>query len=243
MNFIKKHLKLLIFILICITIFLIFKANNHHNINYTVLGDNFALGKNSYGQIDYGYSDYIKDYLTESNKINKYIKSFATKDTSINSLYQDIIINKNIKINNKIYNLKQTLRESNILTISIGINDLIYQISISENLTSAEIERILKKIEVDFDKLIKEIKKYYMNEIYVIGYYNIYPDNKIYQQAIKQLNNIYKSNKNIIYIDIYDIFNDNPIYFPKIINYYPTREGYEAISLEIIRKMRKKLEK
>lgn len=243
MNFIKKHHKLLIFILICITIFLIFKTNNHHNINYTVLGDNFALGKNAYGQIDYGYSDYIKDYLTENSKINKYIKSFARNDSSINNLYQDIIINKNIKINNESYNLKQTLRESNILTLSVGLNDLIYQISISENITSSEIERILNKIEDDFNKLINEIKKYYMNDIYVIGYYNIYPDNKIYQQAIKKLNDIYKSNKNVIYIDIYDLFNDNLIYFPQITNYYPSREGYEAISLEIIRKMRKKLEK
>ena len=88
MNFIKKYKKLIFFLIICLIIFLIFKYNNHHNISYIALGDGFALGKNSYGQIDYGYSDHVKDYIDKNNKLNKYIKTFSEEDASINTIYQ-----------------------------------------------------------------------------------------------------------------------------------------------------------
>lgn len=243
MKFLQKHYKFLIFILVCLTIFLIFKSNNHHNINYTSLGDSFALGEDSYGRIDYGYSDYVKDYLADKNKLNRYIKSFSTKQTSINSLYQEIIVNKKITLDGHEVNIKQTLRESNILTLSVGLNDLIYQLSITQNITDGVIDRIILGIEEDFDRLIAEIKKYYTQDIYVVGYYNIYPESKLYEKSIKKLNQIYKNNKDVIYVDTYDLFENNKEYLPNFLNYHPSREGNEATSKLIIEKVSKKLEK
>ena len=137
MKFIKKHYKLIITIIVILLIFLIFKLNNKNNQNYISLGDGYALGKNSYGQIDYGYSDYYKDYLSTNDYLNRYIKSFSTETMTINSLLDSISINKKIVLHDQEYNLKQTLRESTILTLSIGLNDLIYQMSISEELTDS----------------------------------------------------------------------------------------------------------
>ena len=54
---------------------------------------------------------------------------------------------------------------------------------------------------------------------------------------------MYQRNKNIIYIDIYKLLNNNPKYVPNFLNYYPTSEGYKIISEEIITKISKKLEK
>lgn len=243
MKLINKYKKLIIFLIICLIIFLIFKLNNHHDISYIALGDGFALGKNSYGQIDYGYSDYVKDYLEKNNKLNKYIKTFSEKDASINSVYQNITLNKKIKLKNREFNLKQSLREANILTLSIGINDLIYKLSITNNLDKASIDNIISSIEKDFNILITEIKKYYQKEIYVIGYYNIYPENDLYEYAIKELNNIYKNCKDVIYIDTYNLFENNIEYMPNFINYYPSNQGYKEISNQIITKISKKLEK
>lgn len=243
MKFLKKHYKFLIFVLVCLTIFLIYKINNHHNINYTALGDGFALGTDAYGQVDYGYSDYVKDYLAVENKLNQYIKTFSTKETSINSLYQDIAINKRITLDNREINIKHTLRESNILTLSIGLNDLIYQLSITQNITDRTIDEIILNIEKDFNRLIQEIKKYYMQDIYVVGYYNIYPENKLYEKAIRKLNKIYQNNEDVIYIDTYTLFENNEEYLPNFFNYYPSREGNEAISKLVIEKITKKLEK
>ena len=228
MKFIKKYIKLIIFFIICLIIFLIFKFNNHHNITYISLGDSFALGKNSYGQFDYGYSDYVKDYLEKNNKLNKYFKTFSEEDASINTLYQSISLNKKIKLKDREFNLKQSLREANILTLSIGINDLIYKLSILDNLDKTSIDKI---------------KKYYPKEIYVVGYYNIYPENTTYEYAIKELNKIYKKNKDVIYIDTFGLLNNNHKYIPNFLNYYPTAEGYKIISEQIIIKISKKLEK
>ena len=243
MNFIKKYKKLIFFLIICLIIFLIFKYNNHHNISYIALGDGFALGKNSYGQIDYGYSDYVKDYIDKNNKLNKYIKTFSEEDASINTIYQNITLNKKIKLKDREFNLKQSLREANILTLSIGINDLIYKLSITNNLDKSSIDNIIKSIEKDYNMLITEIKKYYPQDIYAIGYYNIYPESDLYEYAINELNNIYKNNKDIIYIDIYDLFENNNEYMPNFVNYYPSNKGYKEISNQIIRKISKKLEK
>lgn len=174
MKFLKKHYKLIITILVIILIFLIFKINNQNNQSYLSLGDGFALGKDSYGQIDYGYSDYVKDYLQKNNYLNKYIKSFSEETMSITSLKEMIGTNKKINLNNHELNIRQTLRESTILTLSIGLNDLLYQLSISDNVTNNNIDIIINNIEKSFKELIIEIKKYYQYDIYVIGYYNIY---------------------------------------------------------------------
>ena len=243
MKFIKKHYKLLISILVCLLVFVIFKENNKNNQNYLSLGDGFALGKDSYGQVDYGYSDYLKDYLQENEYLNRYIKSFSEETMSITELKSKIIVNKKINIGNQELNLKQTLRESTILTLSIGLNDLIYQMSIADNLTDSKLDKIIANIEKDFNSLIIELKKYYQYDIYVIGYYNINPTNYFLTTGIKKLNNIYKNNKDIIYIDIYEDFQNNKNFRSRKQNIYPNRHGYQAISNKIIDKMAKRLEK
>ena len=242
MKFIKKHYKLIITIIVILLIFLIFKLNNKNNQNYISLGDGYALGKNSYGQIDYGYSDYYKDYLSTNDYLNRYIKSFSTETMTINSLLDSISINKKIVLHDQEYNLKQTLRESTILTLSIGLNDLIYQMSISEELTDTTIDKIISNIEKDYKKLIREIKKYYQYDIYVVGYYSV-NSNTYLNKGIRKLNNIYRNDKDVIYIDIYSLFESNKSYRSRSQSIYPNNKGYEAISRQIVLKTSKKLEK
>ena len=75
--------------------------------------------------------------------------------------------------------MKQALRDANILTISIGLNDLIYRKSIQTNNIGNKEDIIIQNIMIDLDELITEIKKYYKYEIYIIGYYNFYPQNSV----------------------------------------------------------------
>ena len=74
MKLIKKYKFLIILILVCTSIFFIYRKNDKNNINYTSLGDALAIGVDSFGRIDYGYSDYVKNFLKEQNKLNQYIK-------------------------------------------------------------------------------------------------------------------------------------------------------------------------
>lgn len=235
---IKKHYKLIVVIIVCLSIFLIYKNNNKNNITYTSLGDGFALGINSYGETDYGYSDYIKDYLIKKEKLNIYTKEFSTKNMSIENLYESIVTNKKIKIKNKEINIKQTLRESSLVTMSIGLNDIIYNISVTENMNQHKLKQMMIEINVSLNKLISEIRKYYQKDIYMIGYYQT-PDQNVYvKEAIKRLNEILNKNKNIIYISTTDIFKDTSQYLLNPDSIYPNYQGYKKIANKVLAKIR-----
>lgn len=238
----KKYQALIIFILICLSIFLIYKNNNKNNVNYTSLGDGFSLGKDSFGRIDYGYSDYVKDYLLENKKLNKYIKSFSDEKMNIEKLYEYILINKKITLKNKEFNLRNVLRETEILTMSIGLNDLIYGIATIQIKSPFEVDNVINEIDINFNTLINEIKKYYKGKIYVIGYYKSPLYNSITNDSIEKLNKIFKENKDVVYIAIDNIINDNNN-FSNPNSYYPNRIGHKIISQKIISKISKSLEK
>ena len=135
----KRLLKLIFILLISIIIFIIYKKTNHHNITYTVIGDSLSLGINSYGIVEYGYSDYVKDYLKEKNKLKVYNKQNTSKTATITSVYNDIITNKN--------DIKILIRDSDIITMTIGLNDLLYRITIEDNVDNKLLDKMYKEIE------------------------------------------------------------------------------------------------
>lgn len=237
MKLLKKHYKLLILLLICLLIFLIYQTTNSNNLNYTALGDGYAQGIDSYGRIDYGYSDFIKDYYTQKNKLYYYSKTFTQKDMSIEMLYNYILINKKMKVKSTEKNIRGILRESDYLTLNIGINDLLYKFSTTIPLTDNNLDNSLQEIATSFNKLIFEIKKYYPNNIYVIGYYPSSSYSFLINNYISKLNNIFKNNKNVIYIDIENIFKTSE-FLPNPNSPYPTTAGYKEIANKIIKSMK-----
>jgi len=241
MKYIKKYIWLIVLVIVCLLIFLIYNQNNKNNQNYLALGDGFALGEDSFGKIDYGYADYVKEYLEENNQLNHYMKSFSSKEASIQSLLSDIKTNKKIMEHNKEINLRQALRESNIVTVSIGFNDLLYRLSINNNLSDYQVDRVINDIGNSYDELIDEIKKYYPYTIYVVGYYTGNLSNKILDSAIKKLNDRYQKNNKIVFISIEELFEKNSNYLSNPNSIYPNRMGYEAISRKIIEKLPKSL--
>lgn len=234
MKFLKKYVKLIVLIITCILIYIIYNNNDKRIITYISLGDGFAEGINSYEQKDFGYSYYLKNYLESNNKLNKCYDNFSYKDIMIKDLYKDIIIDQK---NNQKENLKQALRNSNLLTLSIGINDLIYQISLTNNLTDSKKEAIINKICKDLKKTISELQKYYKYDIYLIGYYDFYPQNSVESYLLKQLNKKYKelsTKNNIIFIETKDIINRNSGYLENPNSFYPNTEGYQKIYNKIL---------
>lgn len=237
MKLIKKHLKLIVLILTCILVYFIYQNNNHHNITYISLGDGIAMGINSDGVKGYGYSDYLKDYLKNNHKLHKYYSNFSYQDIRINDLYKDILINEK---DSEEENLKQALRESNLLTLSIGFNDLIYQSSLKEITTKKDSEIVISKIEQDLKKLLTEIKKYYKYDIYLIGYNNFYPQNSVDKKLLDELNLKYKelsTEFQINYIEVDDHINKNSGYFEARDSFYPTEEEYKEIYNKILREI------
>lgn len=234
---IRKHYKLIIFLLVIFVIFLIYKENHNHYFNYTSLGDGYALGINSYSEIDYGYSDYIKDELLTDKRLKLYTKDFSKKDQSIEHLYESITTNEKITIDSLEINLKQTLRESNLITMTIGLNDLIYHIAITPEMSEYHLNKIIEEINNNLNKLIKEIKKYYPKTIYIIGYPNIPIENIYIKEGINKLNELYQNTKGITYISATDIISDSDFLNPN--NIYPSKEGYKKIADKVLQKLDK----
>ena len=238
----KKILKLVFLIIVILSIFLIYKFTNNKYLNYTSIGDGLSKGIDSYANIDYGYSDYIYDYLKEKDQLKLYSKDFTSQEMSINDLKSKIFLDEKVNYKNRKINLKNILSESDILTMSIGLNDLIYKLSILDIKSIKKIDRIVDDIYIEFIELITEIKKFYNGDIYLVGYY-VSPkyDYKI-NYAIEKLNEKYKNTPDIIYIATDYFLSNNKKYLVNPNSYYPNSAGYQAISRKIITKLTKKLE-
>lgn len=231
----KKKLKLIVLILTVASTYIIYNLNNQNNITYISLGDSLSLGENSYGATNYGYSDYFKDYLEKNNLLSIYNKTYTSKTKTISDLYKDVLLEDLTTVDNSSYNLKRLLRDSEILSLSIGLNDIIFEYNLKNTpLTDYEEDRIINKIFDNYKNLLKEIKKYYHYKIYVIGYYQA---NSKYDSLIKKLNIKYKNYcKEVedIYIDT-TFLSKNKIYFDNPSSYYPNNQGYKEISKKMIR--------
>lgn len=230
----KRYQKLIILIVLSLSVVLIYKKENKNTKTYLVLGDSLALGINSYGGVTYGYDKYFKEYIEKKEKITL-ISNYASRNKDIKSIKNDILENKTYVINNNSYNIRKLLTESKIITISIGINDIIYEYNLinKEKLTEYEENRIVDYVYNNLKDLLKEIRKYNKNNIYIIGY----PEhsNK-YRSIINKLNAKYSNLKNgCIFIDT-SLDLDNEKYYDLNNSIYPNAIGYKKIADLIIKK-------
>lgn len=224
--------KLFFYLFIFISIFLIYKLTFKYGINYVALGDSLSNGKSPYGNNNYGFTNYISDYLEEFNILNNFNSTFISNEYRINDIYNAI------KFNDK--NIKRLLRESDLVTITIGINDLFYDVN-TDNMdvvlkNNRELNIKLNEIIYNYNNLLKEIRKYAKKDIIIIGYYNPFPYITNYKKEIDRLmidfNNKCRNiaiENNIHYIDIFDIFDNNYKYLPNPFDMHPNNYGYKAI--------------
>ena len=246
----KKHLKILVFITSIVIVFFIYKSFEHKQgkINYIALGDSVAEGMNPYGNVGYGYPDYISDYLKNNDQLSFYTKGFTKSGYTTENVKNDIENNKTITVDGSKISIKEALRESDLVTISIGANDFIKGLSLSnfseklENIKNSkkEIDQIGMKVR----DLVTLIKGYAKNQIILVGYYNPLPRLTTIKTEIDELikysNNIYEDicdDLDIVCVNIFDIFDENEKLLPNPLDIHPNIEGYEKIADEIIRKI------
>lgn len=241
----KKLKVFLVFVGLFLLIFGIYKINNNNKINYIALGDSLAIGQNPYNEIGYGYSDYINNYLDKNNKLNLYSKNYAQSGYKTIDLLNDIKNNKKININNKNIGLKESLRESDLVTISIGANDFLGLLDVyGPSLfikTQEELTKTVDKVFKDVDKLFEEISKYAKGDIIVIGYYNPIPRTTLVKEKIDELVNY--SDKLYLntckkyqfkFISIRKEISSNIDLLPNPIDIHPSLKGYEIVANKVI---------
>ncbi len=230
--------KIIFYLMLIFIVFIIYKISYNGKINYIALGDSLAEGINPYGEIGYGYTDYFSDYFRNSKKLRIYNNEFVNKDYKIHNIIDDIHNNKKIKTTKKTLNIRSVLRESDIVTISIGLNDFVEKMNKidKDQLTLEYSKQIIDEISIEFDSMLKQIKKYAKNKIIVIGYYNPYNNykyNYIVNYSNKRFNTICKNN-DVIYIKISEVFNNKELIFPNPSSYYPNTLGYYKIFKKIL---------
>ena len=107
----------------------IYVVSADKKITYVALGDSVAYGQDPYGKPGYSYADYLKNYLSKNDLLRAYTKEFTKSGLRTTDLINDIRSSKTITFNKEIQSIKKILREANLVTISIGANDFLEQIS------------------------------------------------------------------------------------------------------------------
>ncbi len=197
--------------------FLIYYFNIDKKIYYLSLGDFLANGINNLEKVDNNYSDNIKEKY--KNNLQNYVNYSQVDDYRVMDLINDINYNKEVTYNKREYKIQNLLIKANLITISIGMNDLIYKKNIDYNY----VDNLLS----DIDTLLSTIRKYNKDKIYFLSFYNIIDNEKIIEYSNKKLSRICEKN-NIYFIDISELNN----YIVKGI--YPNIHGYTYVTDRIL---------
>lgn len=226
--------KILIIGIIILSIFLIYLTTIDKKVYYLALGDEIALGMTKEGYYEKSYTDYIKEYLEEKNILETYINEYETQGYHITDMIKDIEDNKEIETKASSKTIKNALIKADLITISIGTNDIISKIDSQNKLTKIDYNKLSKNIDeilLDLDKLLELIREYCKEDIILVGIY-INTENEKLRELIHYANEKIKqisAKYNIIYIDQYEIINSD-----EELNIYPTKEEYKSIGDAII---------
>lgn len=220
--------KIIFTIILFLSCYLIYTLTNNNNLNYVTLGDSLSKGVTPYFANGYGYSNYIVDYLKKNNKLNSYNDDFTSIDYRITDLIN--LININYEKNNQTIN--QAIHSADIITISVGMQELYYKINTNDTNIYTYIDKMLE----DTEELFTLIRKNNNKKIYMLGYYNTKNTNQdLFNYANIKLKEICQKNK-ITYIDTQSIFYKNTTYFENPNSFNPNLQGYYKIYEKIIEK-------
>lgn len=245
--------KILVLVLIIGIPILIYLLTINNKVYYVALGDSLAAGQTPYGQVAYGYADYVSSELENKNKLDFFTKKFAVSGYRTTDLLNDINDNKKIMVDNKGITIKHVLTKADVVTLSIGANDLFYKMGIN-NLDIAyysetDLKKYVDQVVSDVEKTIIAIKRYCKEDIILVGYYNpLWHMRKSYAKEIdpvfvyanEQLKKL-SEKYTLYYVDIHKLFEKNLDYLPNPLDIHPSEKGYIAISKEIMKIVNEKV--
>jgi len=196
-------------------------------INIVALGDGVSIGMTPYNIEGYSYNDYLKRDYESIHKLNKYYE-FGGFGKTVKELIYEIKENKTKSFKDSKIEIQRAINEADILTISIGMDEL------SE-------DKITKEIILDYEDDIKELlsmlKMLNNKKVFVIGLYTI---KKEELANIEKLNTIIRTeaeNNNFTFIDISSIINKKEYYLDSK-SYYINYQGHLAIYNELKEKLK-----
>ena len=203
----------LFFLIICISCYYIYNKTEDKTKYITSIGDNIAN----------------INYLKNLEDIS-YDTTYVDKDNRLVDILTTITYNKENNLS-----IHQLLKKTDILIISIGMNDIYYKLDNNDK----EIYTYLNEMIISYELLLKEINKYSYDQVYIIGYYNIYQNkNDIFTYINYKLNKLV-NNYHYTYIDMAKIIKNNPHLLKNSHTFDLNNRGYYHIYQIIVEKLKK----
>ncbi|MGG3470371.1 SGNH/GDSL hydrolase family protein [Neobacillus pocheonensis] len=146
------------------------KENEKKPFDYLALGDSLAAGITPFGQDGLGYPDYLKARF-EQSQYSVHLTNLGVSGYTSTHLLLDVANNPTTK---------QVIRNSELITIDIGANDLIGALLTNPALLGAAVTNVKNNL----NGTLQAIKLINPNaNVYVMGYYNPLPHLPEQQQA------------------------------------------------------------
>ena len=210
--------KIILILFLFLSCYIIYNLTEEKGLSCLVIGDTIADNK------------YIKD----NSLITNYNNTFINQEYRIKDLINIIKYNEEQEIDNKKISIHRLLKNTDILIISIGMNDLYYKL----NTNSQNIYTYLNDMLNNIEKLLNEINKYNYKQVYILGYYNITNNNNdiftYINYKLEKLSNKYHYN----YIELNNILRNNPNYLKNNHNFELNSQGYSKISKIIVENLK-----
>lgn len=223
----KKVLLVLILFLSC---YFIYQKTSDNKLYYLTFGDYLSKGVSEYGSKTYGYNEFAIDYLRKRKQLKDYNKTFTSTD------YRIIDIIKILEYNEKKddLSLNYLIKKADIITMSIGMNELNYKIFQNPS----NIYTYIDDMEISYDKILSYINSFHHKKVFILGYYTKDKEKKdIINYANYKLRELC-SKYDFTYINIQEILDNNPNYFTQKELFAPNLEGYQKISKIIVEKLK-----
>lgn len=155
-------------------------------INYLALGDSLAYGISSDGLPGDGYPDFLAQSLNGANVLKSSNKGFSFPGYTASDVLKDLQENVTkpvLGIGQEGQNLElhKSIAEANLITISVGANDVLQYVKIDPKTGAPQIDLQglatgIQQVGINYNQILKRI--YAINptvQVYVMGYYNPFP--------------------------------------------------------------------
>ncbi|MDV6377264.1 S-layer homology domain-containing protein [Sporosarcina sp. GW1-11] len=218
------------------------------SINYLALGDSLAAGVTPTNELGKGYADFLAEKLAGEELLQTSNKGFSYPGYKTDDILKDLELNVTKPVlgmghQDQTATIQQSIKESNLITLSIGANDVLSKVKFDEKGTPLfkpeEIQSSMMSVGMNIQKILGKI--YQLNpkaQVYVMGYYNPFPTlsadvQPTIGQLVNSLNAAIKSGLTgtpAHFVSTAELIAKNfPVYLPNPQNIHLSEAGYKVV--------------